>query len=168
MTFNGRDTIPTGDFDVDGPLGNVPGICAAVSSNDRYAAVSVNDHLQVFEINQRHVRRIILHDQMLPQGEQTGPVHKRTGPLSRNLPSNPSKKALSWHDMEQEKKRQSAVIERKLWFSPSSDKLIVATHLADHHVYLTLWDCTREPWTTSSDYSRSFQLPPVSAQKAQT
>lgn len=132
----------------------------AVSRDDKYVALSVNDQIQIYRLDLSVIRRVILPGQM--QSYQLAPHLARNLSVDPNALQSPSKKALTWKEAEQEAQRQSALIERKLWFSEDSQKLVIATHLGDHHVYLDVWDCSTDPFKITSDYSRSFKLPPVS------
>ncbi|KAF1817394.1 hypothetical protein P152DRAFT_510633 [Eremomyces bilateralis CBS 781.70] len=143
------------DLDIELSHRPIPEICISVSRDDNYIAMTLNDDIHIFQVQSRRVRRVILHDR-----EQASPLHGSHHP-KKNQVLSPSKKALSWREVTQETARQNAILERKLSFTKNNNMLIVATHLADHCVYLDVWEANSDGlWGVKTDYNRSFKLPP--------
>jgi hypothetical protein len=162
VTFHGNDTTPAAYVTVEAARRGFPELCLAISHDDTYAALAINDQVQVYRIDLGNIRRVILPDQM--QSYHLPPHLLRSALPGANQLQNASKKALTWKEAAQEQQalRQGVLVERKLSFSPDSRKLVVATHLGDNHVYIDVWDCAQEPFKTSNDFSRCFKLPLVS------
>jgi hypothetical protein len=131
-----------------------------VSRDDKYVALTLNDQVQIYQIDLSMIKRVIVPNQM--QAYQLPPHLLQHNSMDPHQLQAPSKRALTWKEAAQEAQRQGALIERKIAFSSDGKRLIIATHLGDHHVYLDVWDCSSEPFKITSDYSRSFKLPPVS------
>ncbi|KAF2274287.1 uncharacterized protein EI97DRAFT_435373 [Westerdykella ornata] len=154
--------------------GHAKNICLAVSRNDRYAAVSINDHIEIFRLEDDGIKVVPFHHQIHVYEMRGGISHRRTIPMGRTTSQDSvtepdsteacwfgvQQKGLSSKEAAEEQMRQSAIISRKLYFSPDSTRLAVATQLGDHCVYVDVWDCTREPVSTISEHSRSFSMPP--------
>jgi hypothetical protein len=154
--------------------GRVGHICLAVSRNDKYVAVSINDQIQIFRLSEDGIRSVPFHHQIHVYELRGGTSHRRTIPIGRttsdeSIPETHRNetgwfgvqaKGLSSKEAAEEQKRQSAIVSRKLYFSTDSGRLAVATQLGDHCVYVDVWDCTREPVSTISEHSRSFKMPP--------
>lgn len=179
VVFNGIKTTPEAQINLDSSVRNVQ-ISISVSRNDKYAATSINDQLQVYQLGSSGIRKIAFHNQIQVHQLQGGQIQQRSTPVNRainqtdytnsladsdlsRMDTGPfgASKALSLKETAEEAQRQGAIVDRKLSFS-LDDKLAVATHLGDHHVYIDVWDCTREPVSTISENPRSFRLPPVS------
>lgn len=126
----------------------------AMSRDDKYVAVAFNEYVYIYQINMGRIRRVHLSEEM-----DKYQVHED---YSLGTPLISPKRPMNWKEVSQEAQRQGALIERKLSFSTDGKNLIIATHLANHHIYLDVWDCDNEPWNIKPGYSRSFKLPPVS------
>jgi hypothetical protein len=152
--------------------GRAGDICLAVSRNDKYAAMSINDQIHIFSL-ENGLKPISFHHQISVYELRGGTSHKRTIPIGRTTSDESItehqkpetgwfgvQKGISSTEAAEEQRRQSAIVSRKLYFSSDSKQLAVATQLGDHCVYIDVWDCTREPVSTISEHSRSFKLPP--------
>lgn len=126
----------------------------AMSHDDKYVAVAFNEYVHVYQINMGRIRRVHLSEEM--------DKYQVNEDYSLGTPLVSPKRPMNWKEVSQEAQRQGALIERKLTFSTDGKNMIIATHLANHHVYLDVWDCDSEPWNIKPGYSRSFKLPPVS------
>jgi WD40 repeat protein len=129
-------------------------VCMAISHDDKYIAISLNERVYVYQANIGRIRRVHLLNEM-----EAYRVHQRN---PQSAPLNHPIRPMNWRELSQEARNQNALLERKLSFSPDGKNLIIATHLADQHVYLDVWDCETEPWTIRTGHSRSVKLPPVS------
>ncbi|OCL02328.1 hypothetical protein AOQ84DRAFT_304929 [Glonium stellatum] len=147
VVFNGIKTAPEAQLELDSSVRNIH-IDVSVSRNDKYAAISLNDQLQVYQLGDRKVGQT----DWANEPARPDILRADTGWFGTCKTSNLKETA-------EETQRQNVMIGRRLSFSPD-DKLIVATHLGDHRVYIDVWDCTREPVSTISEYPRSFRLPP--------
>ncbi|KAF2796433.1 hypothetical protein K505DRAFT_359320 [Melanomma pulvis-pyrius CBS 109.77] len=170
--YNGINLTPEHEIDLEfsGRLGE---ICLAVSRNDKFVATSINDQIQIFSLDDG-IQNLAFHHQIHVYELRGGVQHRRTIPIGRTSSDEsviepqrgetswfgPPSKGLSSKEVAEEQQRQSAIISRKLYFSTDSKRLVVATQLGDHCVYVDVWDCTREPVSTISEHSRSFKLPP--------
>ncbi|KAF2710903.1 hypothetical protein K504DRAFT_500839 [Pleomassaria siparia CBS 279.74] len=170
--YNGINLTPEHEIDLEfsGRLGE---ICLAVSRNDKFVATSINDTIQIFSLEDG-IQNLAFHHQIHVYELRGGIQHRRTIPIGRTSSDEsvaeekrtesswfgPQAKGLSSKEVAEEQQRQTAIISRKLYFSTDSKRLVVATHLGDHCVYVDVWDCTREPVSTISEHSRSFKLPP--------
>lgn len=175
IIFDGVNLTPEFEIDLDLP-GRLGDICLAVSRNDKYVAASLNDQIQLFSLEDE-IKPIAFHHQIHVYELRGGISHKRTIPVGRTTSDesletiseshrtdfgwfgSPSK-GLSSKEKAEEQQRQSAIISRKINFSTDSKRLVVATQLGDHCIYVDVWDCTREPVSTISEHSRSFKMPP--------
>jgi hypothetical protein len=155
FSYEGANALPDATTIIEESSRSFPPVSISVSRNDKYVAFTLNDQVRAYRLGMHNIRRIHISGQMETYELPNHFIQNSTIKLD-------GKKALSHKDAEQEAHRQNAVIERKLAFSVDGEKLIIATHLADHHVYLDVWDCTAEPWTIKPEHSRSFKLPPVS------
>lgn len=161
------------DLDLSGKLGD---ISLAVSRNDKYVAVSLNDQILLFSL-ENGIKPVAFHHQIHVYELRGGISHRRTIPVGRTTsdesvtsPSESHKSESGWFGGQQhrlsskekaeEQQRASAIISRRIYFSTDSKRLVVATQLGDHCVYVDVWDCTREPVSTISEHSRSFRMPP--------
>ncbi|OCK85328.1 hypothetical protein K432DRAFT_400416 [Lepidopterella palustris CBS 459.81] len=175
--YNGVETVPEAEIEIESSMRN-PQICVEVSRDDKYAATSLNDQIQIYRLG-KPARQVAFHHQIQVQELQGGQLHQRTVLVNQpkvqfdadidsaapDLPKTDTgwfgaSKTLSSKEAAEEAQRQSAMIGRKISFSPDSRFLAVATQLGDHRVYVDVWDCTREPVGTISENSRSFKLPP--------
>ncbi|KAF2261628.1 hypothetical protein CC78DRAFT_343557 [Lojkania enalia] len=171
VVFDGINLVPEYEMDID-----LPGrgdICLAVSKNDKYIALSMNNHIQIYRIEDG-LKSVPFHHQIHVYELRGGVSHRRTIPVGRTKSEEfidePQKtesgwfgvqtKGLSSKEAAEEQQRQSAIVSRKLYFSTDSQRLVVATQLGDHCIYVDVWDCTREPVSTISEHSRSFKMPP--------
>lgn len=177
VVFNGTKTTPEAQIKLDSSVRNVQ-VSISVSRNDKYAATSINDQLQVYQLGSSGIRKITFHKQIQVHQLEGGQIQQRSTPVNRAINQTDctnsladsdlsrtdtgrfgASKALSLKETAEEAQRQSAIVDRKLSFS-LNDKLAVATHLGDHRVYIDVWDCIREPVSTISENPRSFRLPP--------
>ncbi|KAF2118890.1 hypothetical protein BDV96DRAFT_643057 [Lophiotrema nucula] len=172
VIYNGVNIIPECETEIELP-GRVGDICLAVSKNDRYIATSVGDNIDIYNIEDG-IKRLAFHHQIHVFELRGGVSHRRTIAVGRTKSEEsvhePQRTETGWFDVQtkglsskeaaEEQQRQSAIVSRKMYFSTDSKRLVVATQLADHHVYVDVWDCTREPVSTISEQSRSFELPP--------
>ncbi|KAF1997213.1 hypothetical protein P154DRAFT_296300 [Amniculicola lignicola CBS 123094] len=175
LVYDGINLTSEHSTDLETPF-RVTQTCLAVSRNDKYVATSLNDHIQIFSLEDG-LKAVPFHHQLHVYEMRGGISHKRTIPIGRNKSEDPiprstpsskgdtswfgtQTKGLSTKEMAEEQQRQGAIISRKLYFSTDSKRLVVATQLGDHCVYIDVWDCTREPVSTISEHSRSFKLPP--------
>tara|TARA_R110002003_G_scaffold1048_7_gene22211 strand:- start:914 stop:2062 length:1149 start_codon:yes stop_codon:yes gene_type:complete len=148
--------------------------CIAVSKDDKHIAISMNDQIDLFSLA-NGLKRIAFQHQMDVYELRGGISHRRSIPVTRTTsddsvtePGNADlggwfgahSKALNFKEAAEEQSRQTAIISRKLYFSTDSQRLVVATQLGDHCVYIDVYDITREPVSTISEHSRSFKLPP--------
>jgi WD40 repeat protein len=173
--FDGNNLTPEYETDLDFS-GRLSEISIAVSRNDKYVATSLNDHMQLFNLEDG-IKPIAFHHQIHVYELRGGISHKRTVSVARttsdddlaNSDDNQKMesgwfgthmKGLSNKEKAEEQQRQTAIISRKIYFSTDSKRLAVATQLGDHCVYVDVWDCTREPVSTISEHSRSFKMPP--------
>jgi hypothetical protein len=158
------------ELELSGRLGE---ICLAVSRNDKFVATSLNDQIQIFSLGDG-IQSLKFHHQIHVYELRGGIQHRRTIPIERTSSDDsitepqrteaswfgPQSPGLSSKEVAEEQQRQSAIVSRKLYFSTDSKRLVVATQLGDHCVYVDVWDVTREPVSTISEHSRSFKLPP--------
>ncbi|KAH7393020.1 hypothetical protein BKA66DRAFT_457420 [Pyrenochaeta sp. MPI-SDFR-AT-0127] len=173
LAFTGINVAPAGEIELEFG-GRIADICVAMSSDDTHVAVSINGLIELFRL-ENGVKRIAFHHQMDVYELRGGVSHRRSIPMTRTTspdavaeelkPEHGSwfseqSKSLSSKEVAEEQQRQTVIITRKLYFSTDSHRLIVATQLGDHCVYVDVWDVTREPVSTISEHSRSFKLPP--------
>lgn len=172
IIFDGIGLAPESEIDLEfsGRMGD---ICLAVSRNDKFVATSINDQTQLFSL-EGGIKPIAFHHQIHVYEMRGGISHKRTIPVERTTSDESIKepqktdsgwwggqsRGLSSKEKAEEQQRQTAIISRKLYFSTDSKRLVVASQLGDHYVYVDVWDCTREPVGTISEHSRSFRTPP--------
>lgn len=102
-----------------------------------------------------YIRRVKVEDHIALYQEY---ARKRVKPQSLDTSRGAGK--LTSKEQAQEADALSTIVERRLFFSPNSDKLVCATLLGDQHVYLDAWDVRREPSVTITHAPRSFRLPP--------
>ncbi|KAF2734033.1 hypothetical protein EJ04DRAFT_524020 [Polyplosphaeria fusca] len=173
VIFDGMTLTPEHEteLEVSGRLGDW---CLAVSRNDKLVAISMSDNIQIYEIEDDGIRLVSFHHQIHAHELRGGVSLQRTIPIGRPKSEEsdhaPQRietgwfgtqgKGLSSIEAAEEHQRQSAIVSRKLYFSTDSKRLVVATQLGDHCVYVDVWDCTREPVSTISEHSRSFKMPP--------
>ena len=150
--------------------GRIADACLAVSRNDTLAALSVNDDIHIYALTD-NIKPLSFHHQIHVYEMRGGVSHRRTIPVGRTSSEDFTThrqgigpighdKDISSKEAAEEQRRQSVIVSRKLSFSPDNKCLVVATQLGDHCVYVDVWDCTREPFSTISEQSRSFRLPP--------
>jgi hypothetical protein len=172
VIFNGINLSPESEIDleVSGKLGEP---CVAVSRNDKFVAVSLNEQIQLFSLDEG-IKALPFHHRIHVH-ELTGRVSTDgTVPFVRNpseeIISNDNQKAdagwfggntrgLSSEEKAEEQQQQTAIVSRKICFSTDSKRLVVATQLGDHCIYIDVYDCTREPVSTISENPRSFTMP---------
>ncbi|KAF2826414.1 hypothetical protein CC86DRAFT_467125 [Ophiobolus disseminans] len=171
--FDGLDPNSNSEFEL-GVSGRAHGICMAFSKDDKYLAVSINDQIDLFRL-ENGLKLMTFHHQMDVYELRGGVSHRRSIPVTRTTSDDSitesekaesgswftsQTKALNFTEAAEEQQRQTAIISRKVYFSTDSQRLIAATQLGDHCVYIDVWDVTREPVSTISEHSRSFKLPP--------
>ncbi|KAF2660137.1 hypothetical protein K491DRAFT_688460 [Lophiostoma macrostomum CBS 122681] len=165
VVFDEINPTPTYETAVD-LQGRITDVCVAVSRNDNLAAISANDEILIFRLN-AEIKPVSFHHQIHAHEVRGGSTHRRTIPIGRTLNDDSAThhqfgapKGLSTREAAEEQRRQTAIVSRKVYFSPDSAHLVVATQLGDHCVYIDVWDCTQEPVRMISEHSRSFRLPP--------
>jgi len=175
VIFNGINIKSEAEIDLDlsGKLGE---ICVAVSRNDKYVAVSLNDQILIFTL-ENGIKQLAFHHQIHVYEFRGGTCHRRTIPVGRTMSDETvatfseiqkgdmgwfsnQKKGLSTREKAEEQQRQTAIISRKINFSTDSKRFVIATQLGDHCIYVDVWDCTKEPVATIAEHSRSFRMPP--------
>ena len=173
ILFTGLETAPASSVDLEFS-GRIADLCVTMSRDDKYVAVAINGQIELFGLGDG-IKRMALHQQMNVYELRGGSSHRRFVPVSKlkrddSIPEefkvesgswfHAQSKSLSSKEEAEEHQRQTAIITRKIYFSTDSQRLVVATQLADHCVYVDVWDITREPVSTISEHSRSFKLPP--------
>ena len=171
MVYNGININSLWEYELQ--PGRVGPICLAVSRNDQYVATSINDEITIYKIEEDGIKRLAFHHQIQVFELRGGQVHQRTIPIGRVRSSDAtaepykdpgwfgtSGKGISSKEAAEEAQRSGAIISRQLNFSHDSQRLAVATQLGDHHVYVDVWDVSRQPVSMISEHSRSFPLPP--------
>jgi hypothetical protein len=173
VVYNGIDVVAECEIEI--AHGRAGSICLAVSRNDQYVATSINDQIHIYKIEDAEIRPVSFHHQIQVYELRGGQVHRRTIPVGRSSQNHEpntsdqfkdpgwfgaSGKNITSKEAAEEAQRSGAIISRKLYFSPDSRRLAVATQLGDHHVYVDVWDCSRQPVSMISEHSRSFPLPP--------
>lgn len=176
VVFNGININPEAEIDLDlnGRTGEVN---LSVSRNDKLVAVSLNDEVMVFIVENNKIRRLSFHHQIKIYEINDGVPYNRTIPIGRAMSgdsiftlndsgrSEPGwfggqGRGLSSREKAEEQQRQTAIISRKIDFSTDSRELIIATQLSDHCIYIDAWNCTTDPITSIDEHSRSFKMPP--------
>ncbi|KAF9731818.1 hypothetical protein PMIN03_008876 [Paraphaeosphaeria minitans] len=172
--FNSINIRSEAEVDLDLP-GRVGELCLAVSRNDKFAAVSLNDRIMIFSLENGVAKQLAFHHQINVYEMSGGAIHRRTIPVGRTASDDTAStlndftgpgwfggqgKGLSSRERAEEQQRQTVIISRKVYFSTDSKSLVVATQLGDHCIYVDVWDCTTEPVTTVTEHSRSFKMPP--------
>ncbi|KAF1965866.1 hypothetical protein BU23DRAFT_574517 [Bimuria novae-zelandiae CBS 107.79] len=176
VIFKGINVTSESEIDLD--LSGRPGeICLAVSRNDKFVAVSLNDEILLYGLDNGAIKKLAFYHQINVYEIRGGTTHKRTISVGRTTSddtvvtlndfgrSEPGwfggqGRGLSSREKAEEQQRQTAIISRKIYFSTDSKRLVVATQLGDHCIYVDVWDCTTEPVTTIAEHSRSFKMPP--------
>ncbi|KAH7073549.1 hypothetical protein BKA63DRAFT_603910 [Paraphoma chrysanthemicola] len=173
MIFDGLTPTTVDEIELD-VNGRSHEACIAVSKDDKHVAVSMNDQIDLFILD-RGLKKVAFQHQMDVYELRGGLSQRRSIAVARTTsddsvtePASPDSggwfgahtKALNFKEAAEEQSRQTAVISRKLYFSTDSQRLVVATQLGDHCVYIDVYDITREPVGTISEHSRSFKLPP--------
>lgn len=118
-----------------------------MSRNDRYVAFTLQDQVRVYEICTRTIQRVSLGSGM----DRSSDFGHRSV-----MGASPNAKGTAYQG-----KRQEAIIERKLQFSPNGKHFAIATHLGDHYAYVDVWNCTFQQWSIVPDKSKSLKLPSV-------
>lgn len=171
--FHGHDPSVQDEVELE-ISGRTHEVCMAVSQNDKYLAISMNDKINLFDL-QNGVKRVAFHHQSDAYEMRGGSTHHRSAPVTRTTSDestteaeknesgswfSSSSKALNITEAAEEQQRETQIVSRKLYFSTDSQRLVAATQLGDHCIYVDVWDVTREPVSTISEHSRSFRLPP--------
>ncbi|KAJ4347895.1 uncharacterized protein N0V89_009267 [Didymosphaeria variabile] len=175
VIFNSINIKSEAEIDLDLP-GRAGELCLAVSRNDKFAAVSLNDQILIFGLENGGIKKLSFHHQINVYEMRSGAIKKRTIPVGRTTSDDTVStlhdfekepgwfggqgRGLSTREKAEEQQRQSVIISRKIYFSTDSRCLVVATQLGDHCIYADVWDCTTEPVTTVAEHSRSFKMPP--------
>ncbi|KAH7118008.1 hypothetical protein B0J11DRAFT_98340 [Dendryphion nanum] len=173
VVYSGLNTTPEHEAEIDF-TGRAGDICLAVSRNDKYIATSMNDHIQIFTL-ENGLKTVPFHNQIQVFELRGGNPHRRTLQMGRTTSDESMtethgkgepgwfdvhSRALSQTEAAEEQRRQTAIVSRKLSFSTDSNQLVVATQLGDHCVYVDVYDCSRAPVSNLSEHSRSFKMPP--------
>lgn len=177
VIFGGMNLTSESEIDLDMSR-RLTEVCISVSRNDKFVALSLNDQIQLFSLEDG-IKPIAFHHQIHVYELRGGISHKRVIPVGRSISDDDLKtinndgheksesswlgghaKSLSSKEQAEEQKRQTAIVSRKIHFSTDSKRLAVATQLGDHCIYVDVWDCTHEPVGTISEHSRSFKMPP--------
>jgi hypothetical protein len=153
VSFYGCDPLPEAHIDLDLPLRHYTEVSIAVNRNDNLLAFAVNDSVQLYRLSRGRIGKVKINDQTN--------FYQHIASQRRFSVASPQP-ALSSREAAQEAQNESFVVERKLSFSPSGDKLVVVTTLSDHYCYLDVYDCRIEPCLTITSNPHSFKLPPVS------
>jgi hypothetical protein len=176
IIFNGINIKSETEIDIDLP-GRPGELCLAVSRNDKLAAVSLNDRILIFSLENGGIKKLAFHHQINVYETRGGTIQRRTIPIGRTTSDDTVSilndfersepgwfggqgRVLSSREKAEEQQRQAVIISRKIYFSTDSRGLVVATQLGDHCIYVDVWDCTTEPVTTVAEHSRSFKMPP--------
>jgi hypothetical protein len=154
--------------------GRAHDICVAVSKDDKYLAISLNDQIDLFSL-ENGLRRIPFQHQMDVYELRGGVSQRRSIAATRTTSDevtpdgqksdtgswfSSQSKGLNLKEAAEEQQRKTAIMSRKVYFSTDSQRLVSATQLGDHCLYIDVYDVTREPVSTISEHSRSFKLPP--------
>ncbi|OAL55463.1 hypothetical protein IQ07DRAFT_582945 [Pyrenochaeta sp. DS3sAY3a] len=173
LIYTGLNITPEADIELEFS-GRVSDVCIAISKDDKHLALSTNGQIELFSL-ENGLKRVAFHQQMNVYELRGGVSHRRSIPITRmtsdDSTTSDSKgesgswfteqsRSLSSKEVAEEQQRQTVIIARKLYFSTDSERLVVATQLGDHCVYIDVWDITREPVGTIAEHSRSFKLPP--------
>ncbi|KAF2463644.1 uncharacterized protein BDR25DRAFT_319849 [Lindgomyces ingoldianus] len=172
LIFDGINLNPEFETEIE-VSGRIGEICLAVSRNDKFVATSMNDQILIYRLEDG-IKLMAFHHQIQVYELRGGVSHRRTINVGRTKSDESVTeqlktdtgwfgehlKGLSSKEVAEEQQRQSAIVSRKIYFSTDSKRLVVATQLGDHCVYVDVWDCEREPVSTISEHSRSFKLPP--------
>jgi hypothetical protein len=153
ISFIANKPLPEAETTLDMTLRHHTDCCMVMSRNDKFVALAVNDGIRLYQTSAGHIRRIQLHEQLN--------LYQHLA-QERRLLQGPAGRSLSSREAAREAQHQSSVVEKRLSFSPSGDRLVIATHLADQHVYVDVYKTDTEPCTPISPQPRFFQLPPVS------
>jgi hypothetical protein len=176
IIFNGINIKSETEVDIDLP-GRLGILCLAVSRNDKLAAVSLSDRILIFSLENGGIKKLAFHHQINVYETRGGSIQRRTIPIGRTTSDDTVSilndlersepgwfggqgRGLSSREKAEEQQRQAVIISRKINFSTDSQRLVVATQLGDHCIYVDVWDCTTEPVTTVAEHSRSFKMPP--------
>ncbi|PYH89178.1 hypothetical protein BO71DRAFT_363986 [Aspergillus ellipticus CBS 707.79] len=146
LVFENDSDVPEAYLTIEAENQSFSVSCMVMSRNDRYVAFTLKDQVRVYEICTRTIQRVSLGsglDQLSDLGDRSV------------MGASPSAKGTAY-----EGKRQEAVIERKLQFSPDGKQFVIATHLGDHYAYVDVWNCTFQQWNIVPERSKSFKLPP--------
>lgn len=154
MSFYGFQPLPEAQADLTLPLRHYTESSLAVSRDDNFVAIALKDSLQLHKLARGSVRRLKIPDQMNFYQHLAS---------QRRFDSAVPTPALSSREAAQEARNESIVIDRRLNFSPTGDKLVVCTQLNDHYCYIDVYDCRTDPCVTITRNPRSLKLPPVSS-----
>ncbi|KAF2436818.1 hypothetical protein EJ08DRAFT_3976 [Tothia fuscella] len=151
VSFYGRHPLPEAQVDLDIPLRHYTDSCIVVSKNDYLVALAVNDSVHLYRLSRGNITRVVITDQ----------THFYQHLASqRRFSDGTSPQALSSREDAQEAQNESTVVERRISFSPSSEKLIICTQLSDHYCYIDVYNCESDPCITITRNPHSFKLPP--------
>ncbi|KIW07107.1 hypothetical protein, variant [Verruconis gallopava] len=154
LLFNADKPRPEAQISLDLAFKHYTDCCMVMSRDDKYVALAVNDSVRLYQMTIGQIRRVRLHEQLH--------LYQHLA-KERRLLQSPAPGALSSRDAAREAQSQSAVVEQKLSFSPSGDRLVVATHLADHYVYVDVYKLDGEPCSPISSQPKCFPMPPFTA-----
>ena len=145
--FENDSDVPQAYLTIETENQTFPVTCMVMSRNDRYVAFTLQDQVRVYEICTRTIQRVSLGSGM----DRSSDFGHRSV-----MGASPNAKGTAYQG-----KRQEAIIERKLQFSPDGKHFAIATHLGDHYAYVDVWNCTFQQWSIVPDKSKSFKLPSV-------
>ncbi|OJI83714.1 hypothetical protein ASPTUDRAFT_190162 [Aspergillus tubingensis CBS 134.48] len=145
VVFENDSDVPQAYLTIETENQTFPITCMVMSRNDRYVAFTLQDQVRVYEICTRTIQRVSLGSGM----DRSSDFGHRSV-----MGASPNAKGTAYQG-----KRQEAIIERKLQFSPDGKHFAIATHLGDHYAYVDVWNCTFQQWSIVPDKSKSLKLP---------
>jgi hypothetical protein len=154
VSFLGDKPRPDSEITLDISLRHYTDCSMVMSRNDRFLALAVNDSVRLYRTDGGHMRRIHLYEQLH--------LYQHLAQERRLLQGSASR-SLSSREAAREAQHQSSVVEQRLSFTPSGERLVVATHLADHYIYVDVYTTNTEPCTPISSHPKFFRLPPFTA-----
>ncbi|KAF2033455.1 hypothetical protein EK21DRAFT_108925 [Setomelanomma holmii] len=139
-------------------------LCVAVSKDDKWVAISLDDQIDLFSLEEG-LKRVLFQHQLDVYEIRGGVSHRRSIPETRttsdeSIAKTEESDSGAWIEAAQEQSRQTAIVSRKLYSSTNSQRFEVATQLGERCVYIDVCDVIREPVSTVSEHLRSFNLPP--------
>jgi len=147
--FDGLDPEIRLDFELE-VTGRAHEISIAVSKDDQHLAISINDQIDLFTLKDG-LKRVAFHHQMDVFELRGGISHRRSIAVTRTTSDDPGtdnekpgsgswfssqSKGLNLKEATEEQQRQTVIVSRKIYFSTDSQRLVAATQLGDHCVYI--------------------------------